>query len=68
MASGRAAERWSSGMSPGSASPPSCARHASDGRPDPRISVRESESQLGNLASDFDFTQPARAPMVLPVG
>jgi len=41
---------------------------ANDGRPDPRIDVRENKPQLGNLASDFDFTLPARAPMVLPVG
>jgi phospholipase C len=38
-----------------------------DGRPDPRISVRESFSQVGNLASDFDFSQPPRPPMVLPL-
>ena len=38
-----------------------------DGRPDPRISVRESFSQVGNLLADFDFTQPPRAPLVLPV-
>jgi phospholipase C len=39
---------------------------ATDGRPDPRISVRENASQLGDLLADFDFTQPARAPVVLP--
>jgi phospholipase C len=38
-----------------------------DGRPDPRPDVREDESQLGNLASDFDFNQPPRAPVLLPV-
>ena len=38
-----------------------------DGRPDPRISVRESFAQVGNLASDFDFTQAPRPPMVLPL-
>jgi phospholipase C len=37
-----------------------------DGRPDPRISVRESFAQVGNLGSDFDFTQAPRPPMVLP--
>jgi phospholipase C len=38
-----------------------------DGRPDPRISVRENFAQVGNIASDFDFTQPPRPPMVLPL-
>ena len=38
-----------------------------DGRSDPRISVRENASQLGDLKADFDFTQVARAPLVLPV-
>ncbi len=37
-----------------------------DGRPDPRPSVRENATQLGNLVDDFDFTQPPRPPMVLP--
>ncbi len=36
-----------------------------DGRPDPRIDVREKAPQLGNLVSDFDFTQQPRAPLVL---
>jgi phospholipase C len=36
-----------------------------DGRPDPRISVRENASVLGNLVNDFDFTQLARPPVVL---
>jgi phospholipase C len=40
---------------------------ATDGRPDPRPSVRETEPILGNLMQDFDFTQQPRAPMVLPV-
>ena len=40
---------------------------ATDGRPDPRPDVRENEPLLGNLVSDFDFTQPARAPVVLSV-
>jgi phospholipase C len=39
---------------------------ASDGRPDPRPDVRENASVLGNLLKDFDFTQPPRAPMLLP--
>ena len=37
-----------------------------DGRSDPRPSVRETEPQLGDLLSDFDFTQAPRAPLVLP--
>jgi phospholipase C len=38
---------------------------ATDGRPDPRPGVREEEPMLGNLLSDFDFTQAPRAPMLL---
>ncbi len=38
-----------------------------DGRPDPRPDVRENVSILGNLATDFDFNQPPRAPVTLPV-
>jgi phospholipase C len=38
-----------------------------DGRPDPRPDVRENATQLGNLALDFDFTQPPRAPRLLPI-
>jgi phospholipase C len=38
-----------------------------DGRPDPRPTVREALPQLGNLVADFDFTQPARAPLVLAI-
>ena len=37
-----------------------------DGRPDPRIDVREKAARLGNLMSDFDFTQQPRPPLVLP--
>jgi phospholipase C len=37
-----------------------------DGRPDPRPTVRENVSILGNLAKDFDFTQRPRAPVLLP--
>ena len=40
---------------------------ATDGRPDPRPDVRENSPILGNLAADFDFTQPPRPPMILPV-
>ena len=38
-----------------------------DGRPDPRPDVRERASILGDLNSDFDFTQAPRPPMLLPV-
>ena len=38
-----------------------------DGRPDPRPDVRESLPQLGNVLADFNFNQPPRAPVVLPV-
>ena len=40
---------------------------ATDGRPDPRPDVRENAPQLGDLSSDFDFTQPPRPPVILPV-
>ncbi|MDQ1508213.1 MAG: large repetitive protein, partial [Actinomycetota bacterium] len=40
---------------------------ATDGRPDPRPTVRENVAILGNLVSEFDFTQAPRAPLVLPV-
>jgi phospholipase C len=39
---------------------------ATDGRPDPRPDVRENASILGNLAADFDFSQPPRAAVLLP--
>jgi phospholipase C len=38
---------------------------ATDGRPDPRPTVRENVPQLGNLVSDFNFDQQPRAPMLL---
>ena len=38
-----------------------------DGRPDPRPNVRENAAILGDLMSDFDFTQSPRAPVLLPV-
>ncbi len=38
-----------------------------DGRPDPRPTVRENVSILGNLVNDFDFSQAPRPPMLLPV-
>jgi len=37
-----------------------------DGRPDPRPDVREDEPILGNMIQDFDFSQPPRAPVLLP--
>ena len=36
-----------------------------DGRPDSRPDVRENASILGNLMSDFDFSQTPRQPMIL---
>ena len=36
-----------------------------DGRPDPRPTVRENVSILGNLLNDFDFSQPPRSPLLL---
>jgi phospholipase C len=38
-----------------------------DGRPDPRPTVREDVSILGDVANDFDFSQSPRSPIVLPV-
>jgi phospholipase C len=38
-----------------------------DGRPDSRPLVRENAAVLGNLLSDFDFHQPPRVPLLLPV-
>jgi len=40
---------------------------STDGRPDPRPTVRENVSVLGNLASEFDFSQAPRPPLILPV-
>jgi len=40
---------------------------ATDGRPDPRPNVRENQPILGDLASNFDFSQAPRAPFLLPV-
>ncbi len=36
-----------------------------DGRPDPRPTVRENVGILGDLTADFDFTQPPRQPVIL---
>jgi phospholipase C len=38
-----------------------------DGRPDPRPSVREASPVLGNLVKDFNFSAPPRRPLILPV-
>ncbi len=38
-----------------------------DGRPDPRLDVREDAPGLGSLVSDFNFTQRPRPPTLLPV-
>jgi phospholipase C len=38
-----------------------------DGRPDPRTTVRENVTQLGDLMSGFDFGQPPRPAFVLPL-
>ena len=38
-----------------------------DGRPDARPDVREDAAALGNLVTDFDFKQPPRTPLELPV-
>ena len=38
-----------------------------DGRPDPRPTVRESVKVLGSLQRDFNFRQSPRAPLLLPV-
>ena len=38
-----------------------------DGRPDPRPDVREDAPELGDLVSDFDFSQAPLAPVLLPV-
>jgi hypothetical protein len=38
-----------------------------DGRPDPRPDVRESNPMLGDLTADFNFNRAPRAPLILPV-
>ncbi len=40
---------------------------ATDGRPDLRPDVRENVAQLGNLIRDFNFNQPPRPPVLLPL-
>jgi phospholipase C len=38
-----------------------------DGRPDPRPDVRDSNHLLGNLVRDFNFKQRPRSPAILSV-
>ncbi len=38
---------------------------ATDGRPDPRPDVRETQSILGNIEQEFDFNQTSRPPVLL---
>ena len=38
---------------------------ATDGRPDPRPTVRENVPSLGSLLAEFDFAQPPRPPILL---
>jgi phospholipase C len=40
---------------------------ATDRRPDPRPTVRENVALLGDVLKSFDFDQPPRPPLVLPV-
>ncbi len=40
---------------------------STDGRPDPRLDVRENASQLGSVMNDFNFAQAPLAPVLLPV-
>jgi phospholipase C len=40
---------------------------ATDGRPDPRPSVRDANPNLGNLAADFDFNRSPLPPLILPL-
>jgi phospholipase C len=41
---------------------------ATDGRPDPRPTVRESVPILGDLTKDFNFNQQPRRPLILDTG
>ena len=40
---------------------------ATDGRPDPRPTVRDNVPILGDLLADFDFKQSPRKPVLLPL-
>jgi phospholipase C len=39
---------------------------STDGWPDPRPTVREDVSLLGDLSAEFDFTQEPIPPLILP--
>jgi phospholipase C len=39
---------------------------ATDGRPDPRPTVRENDPTLGNLLTEFAFFRPPNRPLLLP--
>jgi hypothetical protein len=36
-----------------------------DGRPDPRPTIRENAPALGDISQAFDFSQPPRPPLLL---
>jgi hypothetical protein len=38
-----------------------------DNRPDLRPTVRENVPPLGDLKSDFNFSQPPQSPLILPL-
>ena len=40
---------------------------STDGRPDPRLDVRENAQQLGDMSADFNFDQPPQPPLILPL-
>ena len=40
---------------------------ANDGRPDPRPDVRENSPLLGDITTDFNFSQAPRPPLLLPL-
>jgi phospholipase C len=40
---------------------------STDGRPDPRPTVRENLPNTGDLSRDFDFHQRPRSPLILPL-
>jgi len=40
---------------------------STDGRPDPRPTVREEVENLGDLRKEFDFTQEPLSPLPLPL-
>jgi phospholipase C len=40
---------------------------ATDARPDPRPTVRETVPGLGDVTADFDFSRAPRQPVILPL-